>query len=127
MYAEGLGSSGASKGQQQSTPEEIEVTIRNLPNEVTKDEILEYLSVAGSIKSSRFAKEEERYSATVVYHDPESAELCKKFMGDHYYKGRVLTITTEVKRSYPNGPPPNTTPTTFDDELARLISALKPD
>lgn len=41
-------------------------------------------------------------SATIVYQDAESAYLCKKHLGDQYYKGRVLTITLEVKKSYPS-------------------------
>jgi hypothetical protein len=33
-------------------------------------------------------------SSIVVYYDAESAEQCKKFLGDRYFKGRALTITT---------------------------------
>ncbi len=53
-------------------------------------------------------------SATLVYHEPEAAELCKKYLGDRYYKGRILTITTEVKKNYPNSTP-SPAPISFDD------------
>lgn len=43
-----------------SGQEEVEVTIRNLPNEAKTDDILEYLSIAGPIKTYKFLKEEER-------------------------------------------------------------------
>jgi hypothetical protein len=42
--------------------EEIEVTIRNLPNDAKNDEIIEYLEMAGPIKTSKFVREEERCS-----------------------------------------------------------------
>ena len=40
--------------------EEAEVTIRNLPNDAKNEDILEYLEIAGPIKSHRFVREEER-------------------------------------------------------------------
>jgi hypothetical protein len=68
----------------------------------------------------------DKDSAILVYHDAESAELCKKYLGDRYYKGRVLTITTEIKKNYPNAAP--TAPAhSFDDELAKEISSLRPE
>ena len=66
-------------------------------------------------------------SATVVYHDNESAELCKKFLGDRYYKGRALTITTEIKKGYNNVIVPTTLPTSFEQDIATQISKLKLD
>jgi len=65
-------------------------------------------------------------SATIVYHDVESAYLCKKHLGDQYYKGRVLTITIEVKKNYPNSAINNLT-ISQDEEVARQIATLKPE
>ena len=41
-----------------SNQEEIEVTVRNLPNDATEPEIISYLEIAGPIKSKKFNKEE---------------------------------------------------------------------
>ena len=48
MYAEAQG---------KQNQEEIEVTIRNLPNDAKNDEIIEYLEMAGPIKTSKFVRE----------------------------------------------------------------------
>lgn len=42
-------------------------------------------------------------SAIVVYYDAESAEQCKKYLADRYFKGRALTITSETKKNYSGG------------------------
>lgn len=59
MYSDNQQNLGG-KGQKSGNGEEVEVTIRNLPNEAKTDDILEYLSIAGPIKAHRFLKEEER-------------------------------------------------------------------
>lgn len=46
--------------QGKASQDEIEVTIRNLPNDAKNDEIIDYLEIAGPIKSSKFVREEER-------------------------------------------------------------------
>jgi hypothetical protein len=66
-------------------------------------------------------------SATVIYQDAESAYLCKKHLGDQYYKGRVLTITIEVKKSYPNSSTLNNLAISQDEEIARQIATMKPE
>lgn len=58
MYSEPLNNSNGTKSAPEE--EEVEVTIRNLPNEAKTDDILEYLAIAGPIKSHKFTKEEER-------------------------------------------------------------------
>lgn len=55
----------------------------------------------------------------MVYHDSESAEICKRELGDRYYKGRALTITTEAKKSH------QLTPISPDEELLRQIGTLR--
>lgn len=52
--------------QKNSSQEEVEVTIRNLPNEAKTDDILEYLSIAGPVKSHKFIKEEERCTIYLI-------------------------------------------------------------
>jgi hypothetical protein len=63
-------------------------------------------------------------SAQVIYHDNESAEICRKYLGDRYFKGRALTITTELKKNYQA-----TTPVhgQGEDELLKLTGNLKRD
>lgn len=61
-------------------------------------------------------------SAIVVYHDIESAELCKIHLDDRYYKGRALTI--EIKKPYGINTF-NTTPLSYEEELALQIMKLK--
>ena len=48
--------SGSNKTQKNNNQDEVEVIVRNLPNEVRTEDILEYLSVAGPIKSCKFTK-----------------------------------------------------------------------
>lgn len=64
MYSDPLNNSNSSKTSPEE--EEVEVTIRNLPNEAKTDDILEYLSIAGPIKSHKFIKEEERCKASSI-------------------------------------------------------------
>lgn len=61
----------------------------------------------------------------MVYYDAESAEQCKKYLADRYFKGRALTITSETKKNYSgssNGQ--NISP---EDDLTRQIAGLKRD
>ena len=67
-------------------------------------------------------------SATIVYQDPESAFLCKKHIGDQYYKGRVLTITVEVKKNYPNGGGASIShANSTEEEIAKEIMSYTPE
>ena len=55
----------------------------------------------------------------ITYQDYESAYLCKKHLGDEYYKGRILTITHEVKKNYPTGGAPIPPTLSGEEEMAK--------
>lgn len=61
--------------QKSSSQEEVEVTIRNLPNEAKTDDILEYLSIAGPVKSHKFIKEEERCNTSSIKTAPSLSTM----------------------------------------------------
>ena len=58
MYMDSQNNSTLNKIDANSNQEEIEVTVRNLPNDATEPEIISYLEIAGPIKSKKFNKEE---------------------------------------------------------------------
>ncbi len=50
----------------------MEVTVRNLPNDAKNEDILEYLEIAGPIKTYKFVREEERCTYEVTQTAPSS-------------------------------------------------------
>jgi hypothetical protein len=66
-------------------------------------------------------------SAIVVYYDSESAEQCKKYLADRYFKGRALTITSEAKKNYGSGGSSGGQASNAEDDLSKQILSLKRD
>lgn len=64
------------------------MTIRNLPNDASTEDIVGYLEIAGPIKSHRFLKEEERCKSWVIQTAPL---LCTMMQNLHNSAERTST------------------------------------
>lgn len=68
------------------------VNVSNISNEATDEEIKEYLSLVGPVKSYHPNKNGCKLSARVCYYDLETAMMAVNFLGETDFRGRELKI-----------------------------------